>query len=168
MRRSKIIAGMICALWLSHGSIAALAEEEAEANSSKLPRFVSLKADEANMRTGPGVRYPIRWVYQQRGLPVKITEEFEHWRKIEDPDGETGWIHRSILSNRRMAMIDIDEVLLRRTPSEESAAILRAQHGVLARMIECQPRWCRIQIDSIKGWVPKKTLWGVQDQEVFE
>ena len=31
-----------------------------------LPRFVSLRSDEVNLRTGPGVRYPVEWVLQRR------------------------------------------------------------------------------------------------------
>ncbi len=66
-----------------------------------LPRYVSLRAEEVNMRTGPGVRYPVDWVYKRRNLPVEIIAEFGTWRKIRDVEGAQGWIHQSMLSNRR-------------------------------------------------------------------
>ena len=37
-----------------------------------LPRFASLKADEVNVRTGPGPRYPVDWVFKSRNMPVEI------------------------------------------------------------------------------------------------
>ena len=47
-----------------------------------LPRMVSLRSNMINARSGPGARYPISWVYRQKGAPVEITAEFELWRKI--------------------------------------------------------------------------------------
>ncbi len=38
-----------------------------------VPRFASLKSDEVNMRSGPGQRYPIVWVYKRKAMPVEIT-----------------------------------------------------------------------------------------------
>ena len=57
-----------------------------------LPRFASLKTDEVNLRSGPGLRYPIEWVYKRRDLPVEIQREFEVWRLVADSDGVKGWV----------------------------------------------------------------------------
>ena len=70
-----------------------------------LPRFVSLRASEVNMRTGPGTRYPIAWVYKQRNLPVEIVDEFDTWRRIRDWEGSEGWVHQSMLHGRRSIMV---------------------------------------------------------------
>ena len=56
-----------------------------------LPRFVSLRTDEVNLRTGPGMQYPIEWLYKRRGLPVEVEREFDVWRLVVDPDGVKGW-----------------------------------------------------------------------------
>ena len=47
------------------------------------PWLASLKTSKANLRTGPGKKYPIKWIYQKKGWPVKIIAELEHWRKIQ-------------------------------------------------------------------------------------
>ena len=70
-----------------------------------LPRFVSLRADEVNMRTGPGVQYPVEWVYKRQGLPAEIIAEFGTWRKVRDWQGTQGWIHQSMLSGKRNFII---------------------------------------------------------------
>jgi len=85
-----------------------------------VPRFVSLKAEEANLRTGPGIRYPVRWVYWKKWLPVEIIEEYDHWRKIRDAEGESGWIHKSLLSGRRTILIKEDIASLHQRPSKET------------------------------------------------
>src|SRR6185295_13515380 len=73
-----------------------------------LPRFASLDSSEANLRAGPGKDYPILWVYQRRGLPVEIIQEFDTWRRIRDRDGTVGWVQQNLLSGKRSALI-IDE-----------------------------------------------------------
>ena len=49
-----------------------------------IPRFASLRSDEVNVRTGPGTRYPVDWVFKRKAMPVEIVAEYENWRKIRD------------------------------------------------------------------------------------
>jgi len=70
-----------------------------------LPRYAAFRAGEVNMRTGPGERYPIQWVYHRRDLPVKIEREFDVWRLVEDSDGEKGWVHQAVLTGARTFVI---------------------------------------------------------------
>ncbi len=69
------------------------------------PRFVSLKGSKANLRTGPGRNFPIEWVYQNKGLPLKVVAEYDKWYKVEDSEGSKGWMHRTLFSGKRMAQI---------------------------------------------------------------
>ncbi len=133
-----------------------------------IPRFVSLKSSEVNLRTGPGIRYPIRWVYRKKWLPMEVTDEFEHWRQVRDITGESGWVHKSLLSGRRTAIIYHDIITLYRRPDSASSPVLRAENGVVADIVECDATWCRLQLDNLKGWTPKQTLWGVYDDEVID
>jgi len=130
-----------------------------------LPRFASLRATKVNLRAGPGVRYPVEWVYQRRGLPVMITAEFDAWRKIRDWRGTVGWIHRSMLTGRRTVIATAREVVLRRKPSKSAAAVGRAEAGVIARVLACKGDWCRIEAGGISGWGRRKALWGTLAQE---
>ena len=56
-----------------------------------VPRFVSLKSDEANLRTGPGREYPVIWQYRKKGVPLLVEAEFGVWRKVVDHDATSGW-----------------------------------------------------------------------------
>ena len=63
-----------------------------------VPRFVTLKSDNVNMRAGPGTEYPVLWHYRKEGLPLRVEAEFGVWRKVVDHDGTTGWMHHSVVS----------------------------------------------------------------------
>ena len=61
----------------------------------EIPRYVSLKSNDANIRVGPSKNYPIVIKYTQKNYPLKILEEYDNWRKIEDFTKNIGWIHKS-------------------------------------------------------------------------
>ena len=130
-----------------------------------LPRFASLRAAKVNLRAGPGVRYPVEWVYMRRGLPVKITAEFDTWRKIRDWRGTVGWIHRSMLTGKRTVIATARELVLRRKPSKDAAAVARVEAGVIARVLACEAGWCRLEASGIRGWGRRAALWGTLPEE---
>jgi len=130
-----------------------------------LPRFTSLKADEVNVRTGPGTRYPIAWVFVREGLPVEVIAEYELWRRIVDVDGAEGWIHRGMLSDRRSAIVVGGAQTFYRRPDAEARVVLRAESGVLGRLFDCREGWCEMQIAGLKGWTRRDHLWGVYPGE---
>ncbi len=157
------VAGSLL-LWLLLFFAAAGAQEAQRIGESglPLPRFASLASDEVNMRTGPGSQYPVRWVYRRRGLPVKIVAESDQWRQVVDPEGETGWIHSSLLSRRHNVLITGGRVVeIRRSPSGEARILLRAEPGVIAELVSCREGWCLIDLEGDRGWVRRDDLWGV-------
>ncbi len=133
-----------------------------------LPRFVSLRAGEVNLRTGPGVRYPVDWVFLRRSMPVEITAEFDTWRRIRDWEGTEGWVHQSMLSGRRTAIIVDGLRTLHDAPTPQAAVVARAERGVIARIDECRPDWCAVEAQGYYGWLPRTGLWGVYPEETVE
>lgn len=169
MRRSLIIIIMVwCGCLLSAG-MQAHARDIRNPSGLPVPRFVSLKSGEVNVRTGPGTRYPIQWVYRREGWPVEIVEEFDQWRKIRDIEGSAGWVHKTMLDGRRNALIrGKEERILRSEPEESSRPVLKAKPMVLVRVVECGAQWCRVQAQSRKAWLRKTYLWGIYPQEILE
>jgi SH3-like domain-containing protein len=133
-----------------------------------LPRFVSLKGSEGNARRGPGLTHRIDWVFTRSGMPLRITAEFENWRRVEDAEGAGGWVHYSLLSGARTALVTLDMAEFRDTPSDDGTVVAQAETGVIGRIIECQPDWCRIALEGQRGWVKKSAIWGVNADEVFD
>lgn len=129
--------------------------------SDDLPYWVSLQAEEANMRVGPSEAYPIDWVYQRAGLPMKVVRKLSGWRLVEDPDGTRGWIVARFLSRERAAIVIGREPAAMRAKPEEAAQILwRAEPGVTGALGECRSGWCRFAVDDRQGWIRETRLWG--------
>ncbi|WP_420327204.1 SH3 domain-containing protein [Mameliella sp.] len=133
-----------------------------------LPRFVSLKASEGNVRRGPSLTHRIDWVYKRRGMPLEITAEHGHWRRVRDRDGAGGWVHYSLLSGARTVIVEEDMLSLYRRPDPDSVVVARLELGVIARLGDCGPAWCRLTADGYRGWVDKTALWGVGLDEIRE
>ena len=134
----------------------------------KVPRFASLRSGEVNVRTGPGTRYPVEWQFVKRGLPIEITAEFGTWRRINDGQGGEGWVHRSMLSGRRAGIITPKIETLRRRASADSAAVAKAQQGVVVAIRACHDKWCEVDVQGFRGWLPQASLWGVFPNEVIK
>jgi SH3-like domain-containing protein len=133
-----------------------------------LPRFVSLKASEGNARRGPGTAHRIDWVFTRRDMPLQVTAEHEHWRRVEDRDGAGGWVHYALLSGVRTALIEDDLTPLHARADPGTPVMAYLEAGVVARLIACTDDWCRVNADGIRGWAPKSALWGVLPDERFE
>lgn len=133
-----------------------------------IPRFVTLRAKEVNVRTGPGVRYPIDWVFQRPNLPVEVVAEFDTWRKIRDPEGTEGWVHQSMLSGRRTAIVIGDTRMIRRAPEDSAPAIARAEPGVIGWLEACRREWCEVDVAGLSGWIHRSHIWGVRIDEAID
>ena len=147
-----------------------MALDESAYNNSGLsiPRFVSLKSDKVFVRTGPALRYPIKWVFIKEGLPVEIVQEFDTWRKIRDLDGEEGWVHQSLISGTRNALVIREKggVLVRK-PTFGARVLAMLEPKVIVSLGQCSGAWCAVEAGDYKGWMTRKSLWGVyQDEEL--
>ncbi|MGI9388990.1 MAG: SH3 domain-containing protein [Boseongicola sp.] len=144
----------------------AAAADRGPVTNLPMPRFVSLKAEEGNVRRGPSLSHRIDWVFTRRNMPLEITAEYGHWRRVRDRDGQGGWVHYSLLSGVRHVIVETDLTPLRVKPDAESQVNAYAEAGVVARLGSCGLDWCRVNANGSKGWVKKRGLWGVQPEEV--
>ncbi len=136
-----------------------------------LPRFVSLRSQEINMRTGPGERFPIEWVYRRSSLPVEVIDEFEHWRKIRDIDNTTGWIHKKMLSGKRTALTTKEKQhTLYKKESIASRPLAYIDGQIIVALDKCRPEstFCKVSFQNISGYLIKDNLWGVYKQEIID
>ena len=140
---------------------------ESEANQ-KVPRFVSLRSDQSNLRVGPGENYPIDWVLTRKDMPVEIIRQFENWRMIRDWQGTEGWVHERMVAGKRAVVVKGGIRTLHRQPDLASPAVARAEPGVIARLIECRADWCRVEAADNTGWVQRGDLWGVYPDEIVQ
>ena len=142
------------------------AEERGSVTNLPIPRYVSLKAKKGNVRRGPGLTYRIDWIFQHTDTPLLVTAEFGHWRRVQDKDGQGGWMHYALLSGVRMAIINAPNLALRRKPNQQSAPAAYAEEGAIVSLDKCTHYWCSVSADGKGGWALKADLWGVMDDEL--
>ena len=122
-------------------------------------KFLSLKKNKTNVRYGPGIDYPIKYVYRKVNLPVKQIDKKENWRRVIFLDNNSGWIHWSQLKPSN-SIITIEEKILFKKPSDFSEPLAKLEKGRLLVIKKCQDNWCNIITNDYKGWVKIKNIWG--------
>ncbi|MDE2029457.1 MAG: hypothetical protein KGI97_02720 [Alphaproteobacteria bacterium] len=133
-----------------------------------LPRFTSLREDKVNMRTGPGMRYPIAWVYIKLGLPVEVIAEYDVWRRIRDSDGDEGWVNKIELTGIRTAIVTGGAHDLRSDRNDLSQPVAHLENGAVGRLESCGKVWCALKFGDNEGFLPKGDFWGAFPDETFD
>lgn len=144
------------------------------APAAKTSDYASLRTAEANGRRGPHPEQPVVWRYQQRGLPVKVLGKSGEFRWIEDPAGDKVWMHVSQLTDRRTVYVlgqgkdGGDPAPMLAKPRAERKVTARLQRGVLARLLQCESGWRKIELigkngKGRSGWISADLVWGGAD-----
>ena len=167
VRTSLRVVAFLAILLTAAGSAAAQ-EKRGKVTNLPLPRFVSLKAKEANARRGPSLSHRIDWVFKRRSMPLMVLAEHEHWRRVIDKEGAGGWVHYALLSGERTVIVLTDRLEIRLAPGTSSPAKAIFETDVVAKLDRCTPEWCRIRADGRRGWAPKRDLWGVHPEEILD
>ena len=134
----------------------------------ELPRYVSLKSNESNIRVGPSKNYPILIKYIIVDYPIKVIDEYEDWRKIIDFQDNIGWIHKSLIKGERNGIIFSENKKRINVYNTMSGKIIgEIDSGLIVNLSKCKINWCLIIKNNHRGWIEKKYIWGVNEDEKF-
>ena len=122
-------------------------------------KYLSLKKNKTNVRYGPGLDYPIKYIYRKINLPVKQIDKKDNWRRVIFLDNNSGWIHWSQLK-RSNSIVVIEEKILFKKPSNFSEPLAKLEKGRLLVIKRCEEEWCNIKTDKYTGWVKIRNTWG--------
>ncbi len=132
----------------------------------EIPRYVSLKSNDANVRVGPSINYPIKIKYVLKNYPLKVLEEYEEWRKVEDFKKNIGWIHKSLISGTRTGIVlSNDNKNIKLLNTLNGNVIGEIGKGNIINLEKCKINWCLVSAKNSKGWIDKKYIWGVKKKE---
>ena len=161
----QIIITLISIIIFSHVCNADIGKE----TGLEIPRYISLKSNDANIRVGPSKNYPIEIKYIKKNYPLKILEEYEEWRKVEDFNRNIGWIHKSLISGARTGIIlSNDNKTIRLLNTLDGNVIGEISEGNVVYLDKCKIDWCLISAGNFKGWMNKKFIWGVKEKEMIK
>ena len=121
--------------------------------------FLSLKKNKVNVRYGPSLESPIKFIYKKINLPIKQIDKKENWRRIIDSKNNSGWIHWSQLKPINSVILLKDKILFKK-PSNFSRPLANIKQGRVLVVKKCDDNWCKVQTENLKGWVDNKNLWG--------
>ena len=167
----RIIFSVLALLMISFSPVRAQEPADEGETGLTIPRFVSLRSNHINARSGPGARYPIEWVYMQKSAPVEIIAEFELWRKIKDWQGSESWVHKSMLSGKRsVKVITPGENNVYAKDDFKAKIIAKVEDEVVGEIEKCPVNnsFCKIKFASITGWVPRQNLYGIYPEEIID
>ena len=124
--------------------------------------FISIKeiTNKANLRKGPGEWYPIKWIINTPNLPLKVIDRSETFNKVELHDGTQGWLSKILTSNKQNIIVVANAYLINRN-GKIKAKVLK--HFIIKKHncdLEKKPKYCKVEIKKIKGYIKKSDLWG--------
>lgn len=132
--------------------------------------FRALRQNEVNVRVGPGLEYPIKFIYNKIDVPVSLLKSYNNWYYIRDHDNDEGWVHRSMLSQKKTAIIISERATLRKKASDNAPAIAYGNKNVTISVNQCIPKWCAVTLydatrdQEYKGWIKEIHLWGAHKE----
>jgi SH3-like domain-containing protein len=171
MRIAPVLTAILACL-LATPLMAAPIEKADGTTSLPIPRYVSLKAGRAMLRSGPDDRrFPILWEYRRRGLPMEIVREYGIWRQVRDPEGTIGWMNKSLLTGIRTALItnpgSSAPRLLYTAPDMQARIAWRIEPGAIVNITLCEDIWCRVAVGGRSGFILRAHLWGTYPKETI-
>ena len=128
--------------------------------SNEKDYFLTLKYNKVKVRQGPSFKYPVKFIYKKKYLPVKIIDSKDNFRKIIDLKNNDGWIHISQLTKKKSAINISNLSIVFKKPNIYSQPLVRLEKGKMVIVKKCKEDWCKIITSGYKGWISKNSLWG--------
>ncbi len=121
--------------------------------------FLTLRNDKVNLRLGPSFDYPIKIIYKKKYLPVLIKDKSDNFRKVQDHENNSGWVHISQLSKKKSG-ITIKDIILYKKPTVYSKPLAKIKTGRLLMISKCKNKWCKVKTEKYSGWIEKNSVRG--------
>ncbi|MBD1134783.1 SH3 domain-containing protein [Pelagibacterales bacterium SAG-MED47] len=121
--------------------------------------FLSLKKNKVNVRYGPNLNSPIKYIYKKIHLPIKQIDKKENFRRVIDFKNNSGWIHISQLKKVN-SLIPLNDKIIFKKPSKFSKPLATVKRGRVLIVQKCINNWCKIKSGGFRGWISNTHIWG--------
>ena len=121
--------------------------------------YLMLKNSKVNVRMGPGLDYPVKFIYKKKNLPVKVIDKKENFRKVIDHKKNSGWIHISQLKKVNSVIVLSNRILFKK-PTFNSKPIANIESCKLFVLEKCKKNWCEVSSQNYSGWINMDNVWG--------
>ena len=130
-----------------------------------LPAIVSgaerfaVSSPTANIRNGPGTNFDVVWKVEQY-YPVMVLEKKDSWSKIQDFEGDMGWLSTSLLDKTSTVVVKSNDANVRSGPGADFPVVFRVNKGVPFKTLQTKEDWINIRhADGDEGWIHRSLIW---------
>jgi SH3-like domain-containing protein len=120
---------------------------------------MAVSVKEASIRSGPGTNYDVLWRIEKYH-PIEILESSGVWLRFKDYEGDSGWIHKSLVDKTPSVITRQNDCQLRAGPSTEKPVLIKIDKGIPFKVLKREGRWLYLEhADGDKGWMHDSLVW---------
>ena len=120
---------------------------------------ISVKADIANIRSGPSTTDAVIWQVE-KFHPLKVIQKQGSWYLFEDYEGDRGWIHEGMVTTVRTVVVKGDKTNIRSGPGTDTEIRFTVDKGVPFKIVEEKGDWIQVvHADGDQGWIHRSLVW---------
>ncbi len=120
---------------------------------------LSVSASRANIRSGPGTKHDILWRVEKY-YPLDILEKSGEWILFRDFEGDTGWIHQSLVNKQPSVVVNVPVANIRSGPGTTHEILFTIEKGVPFKILKRQKDWIYVEhMDGDKGSIHSSLIW---------
>jgi len=120
---------------------------------------MAVSANDANIRSGPGPNQDVLWKVEKY-YPIEVIEISGVWIRFKDYEGDSGWIHKSLVDKTPTVVTKQNGCQLRAGPGTEQAVLIKIDKGIPFKVLKRDGRWIQVEhADGDKGWLHDSLVW---------
>ena len=120
---------------------------------------LSVKANIANIRSGPNTSDPVIWQVEKYH-PIQVIQKQGSWYLFKDFEGDRGWIHSSLLADTPAVVVKNDKCNVRSGPGLKNEIRFTVDKGVPFKVLKESGKWIHvIHADGDQGWIHRSLVW---------
>lgn len=123
--------------------------------------IVTVAAQTASLQSNPSPALSQVILEAPRYYPLSVQGERDNFYQVRDYQGKIGWIDKSLVDRTRGVVVEVEKVIVRKSPGADQPAAFVAQQGVTFKVLEEKNNWLHVSHESGEsGWVYKPLTWG--------
>ncbi len=128
-------------------------------SATALAERLAVSAPVANIRSGPGTSHNVLWKVE-KFFPLLVIDKSGEWYQFKDFEGDSGWVHRSLVDKTPSVITKNDKCNIRSGPGTNHNILFTVEKGIPFKVIKRKGSWIHIEhSDGDKGWIHKALVW---------
>jgi SH3-like domain-containing protein len=120
---------------------------------------MAISVKEANVRANPQPNADVLWKIEKYH-PIEVIETTGVWLRFKDFEGDSGWVHKSLVDKTAAVITKQNGCQLRGGPGTDQPVLIKIDKGVPFKVLKREGRWIQVEhADGDKGWLHDSLVW---------